>query len=154
MSGGVVAWRAWRVAVCLLLAPLAPAVATALWHPKRPDWTALRAPDGGVSQVDIATARREFSDALWLDAREPAAYAAGHVPGALALSETEWETGFGALMEAWDGARPLVVYCGGESCHASESVARRLKRELGFDNIVMLRGGWDAWRAANSEGGK
>ena len=64
MSGGVVAWRAWRVAVCLLLAPLAPAVATALWHPKRPDWAALRAPDDGVSQVDIATAWREFSDAL------------------------------------------------------------------------------------------
>lgn len=152
MSGA--AGSARRTVALLLLAPLVPAVATAIWHPKRPDWTALRAPDGGVRQVDLTTARRDFSNALWLDAREPAAYAAGHVPGAFALSETEWETGFGALMEAWDGARPLVVYCGGESCHASEAVARRLKRELGFENIVVLRGGWDAWRAANAEAGK
>jgi rhodanese-related sulfurtransferase len=123
-------------------------LATALWHPRRPDWTALRAPVEAVRQVDLADARAEFADALWLDAREPAAYAAGHVPGALALGETDWETGFAALMESWDGARPLVVYCGGESCHASEAVARRLKRELGFDRIVVLRGGWDAWRAA------
>lgn len=139
---------AWRIATLLILAPLVPALATALWHPKRPDWTTLRTPDGGVRQLDVATARREFADALWLDAREPAVYAAGHVPGALALNETEWEAGFGALMEAWDGARPLVVYCGGESCRASEVVARRLKRDLGFENIVVLRGGWDAWRAA------
>lgn len=142
----------WRTGLALLALPLLPAVATGFWHPRRPDWAALRAPDGGVRQVDLATARAEFPGALWIDARETAAYEAGHVPEALSLNETAWEAGFGRLMEAWDGARSIVVYCGGESCHASETVARRLKRELGFEKIVVLRGGWDAWRAA--EGSK
>ncbi len=142
----------WRAGLALLALPLLPAVATGLWHPKRPDWAALWAPDGGVRQVDMATARTEFAGALWIDAREAEAYAAGHVPEALSLNETAWEAGLAGLAEAWDGTRAIVVYCGGESCHASESVARRLKRELGFDKIVVLRGGWDAWQAA--EGAK
>lgn len=143
---------AWRAGLVLLACPLLPAAATGFWHPKRPDWTALRAPGGGVRQVDLVTARGEFSGALWIDAREAEAYAAGHVPEALSLNETTWEAGFGRLMDAWDGARAIVIYCGGESCHASEAVARRLKRELGFENVVVLRGGWDAWRAG--EGAK
>lgn len=142
---------AWRTGLVVLTLPLLPAVATGLWHPRRPDWAALRASDGGVRQVDLAAARTDFAGALWVDAREAGAYAAAHVPGALSLNETEWETGFGALVEAWDGARGIVVYCGGESCHASEAVARRLKRELGFENIVVLRGGWDAWREAEGK---
>ncbi len=148
MNSDATGTAAWRVGLGLVLLPLGPALATALWHPKRPDWTALRAPEGGVRQVDVATARGEFAEALWLDAREAEAYAAGHVPGALSLNETEWVTGFGALIEAWDGRRALVVYCGGEACHASEAVARRLKQDLGFENIVVLRGGWTAWRVA------
>lgn len=145
--------RPWLVAALLVALPLLPAVATALWHPHRPDWAVLRAPVVEVRQVDLATARGEFPDALWLDAREPGAYAAGHVPDALPMGETEWDNNFAGLMDAWDGERPLVVYCGGESCHASEAVARRLKQDLAFDRIVVLRGGWDAWRAAQGVGG-
>ena len=93
--------RPWFVAALLVALPLLPAVATALWHPHRPDWAVLRAPVVEVRQVDLATARGEFPDALWLDAREPGAYAAGHVPDALPMGETEWDNNFAGLMDAW-----------------------------------------------------
>ena len=144
----------WTARAALLLAiPILPALATARWHPRRPgsDLVADAAVAAGVARPDLATVRAEWAGALWLDAREAGAYAAGHVPGALSLNEAGWDAGFAALMEAWDGTRPLVVYCGGESCHASDQVAARLMRELGFSRLAVLRGGWPAWLAAGGE---
>ena len=139
-----------RAALLLLALPLAPAVLAGWLHPRRPDWAALRAEarTPAPEQLALEQIRAAWPDALWIDARSAADYAAGHIPGALSLNEEDWENGFSAFVEKWDGALPLVVYCGGESCHASESVARRLRRELGFENIHVLRGGWNAWRAS------
>lgn len=144
-----------RAAVLLLLGPLLPALATALWHPRRPDWAALRhagmppgAAEAAALRLDLAELRAAHPDALWIDARPARDYAAAHVPGALALTEDVWEEGFARLVEAWDGAASIVVYCGGEHCRASEAVALRLRRDLGFGRVFVLAGGWEAWQAA------
>lgn len=138
----------------LLLLPLVPAVLTGWLHPRRPDWPALRAPAAvpAADQLELDRVRRDHPDALWIDARPAEEYAAGHVPGALSLDEQSWEAGFSALADAWDGRRPIIVYCGGESCRASASVAERLRRELGASEVYVLRGGWPAWRAAAAGG--
>ena len=104
--------------------------------------------------MELERIRTLFPDALWIDARSSDLYAAGHIPGALSLHESNWEHGFATLVEKWDGQRPLVVYCGGEDCQASDSVARRLRRELNFDGVHVLRGGWAAWLAATPGEGK
>lgn len=137
------------VALCLLAAPLIPAGFTAWLHPSRPNWAELNAREKSVSQdrIDAGEARSHYRDALWLDARSRADYEAAHVPGALLLNEDEWEALLPLVMERWDGVQPMLVYCGGESCHASEAVARRLKRELGEIKVLVLNGGWPAWRA-------
>ena len=140
-----------RAILILVLAPAVPAVFTAWMHPRAPDWAALRE-GGGVASIPVERARTEFADALWLDARAPETRAAGGVPGALGLTEDDWENGFAALVERWDGSRPIVVYCDGATCRASEAVAARLRRELAFDQVLVLRGGWAAWRAAAAEG--
>ena len=143
-----------RAALLLLALPLVPALLTGWLHPRRPDWAALRAEARAPApeQLELARLRADWPDALWIDARSAADYAAGHIPGALSLNEEDWERGFAAFIEKWDGARPLVVYCGGENCHASDSVARRLRHELGFENIRVLRGGWTAWQASVGKG--
>lgn len=142
----------WFGRAALLVAlPLPLALATAWWHPRRPDFSPLPVAADAAADLDLATVRARFPDALWIDAREAEPFAAGHVPAALSLNETAWEAGFAAVVEAWDGERAIVVYCGGESCHASHAVAARLRRELGADNIVVLRGGWPAWLAAGGE---
>ena len=140
--------------VLLLVFPIAPAILTGWLHPRRPDWTAIRteaaAPVPG--QLTLDQVRSAYANALWVDARSATDFAAGHVPDAVLLNEEDWDSGFANLIEKWDGERPLIVYCGGERCHASESVARRLRRELGFENIHVLQGGWTAWQAASGGG--
>lgn len=143
-----------RALLLLVALPLAPALLSAWLHPRRPDWAALRteaaAPAPG--RLGLAAIHAEHADALWLDARPAADYAAGHVPGALPLTEDAWEELFASVIEAWDGRRSLIVYCGAKTCQTSETVARRLRRELGFENVYVLEGGWEAWRAAEGRG--
>lgn len=139
--------------VWLLGLPLVPAVVAGWGHPRRPDWAALRAA-GSAERVLVSPAEvaASYPEALWLDARPAAEYAAGHVPGALRLTYESWEDDFAALAGAWDGRRVIVVYCGSASCQTSEGVARRLRADLGFAAVYALEGGWEAWRAR--EGGR
>ena len=87
---------------------------------------------------------------LWIDARAETAFASGHVPGALSLSEAEWEQGLPAVVKAWRPGVKVVVYCDDRGCEASQSVARRLRRELGLGDIFVLKGGWRAWLEAQN----
>ena len=152
VSSKVSVARTLRSALLLLALPLAPALLTGWLHPRRPDWAVIRAEASAPApeRIDLDKTRAAYPNALWIDARSAADFAAGHVPDAVSLNEESWDAGFSAFVEKWDGERPLIVYCGGEGCHASESVARRLRRELGFENVHVLRGGWNAWQAAAS----
>ncbi|GAA4353460.1 molybdopterin-synthase adenylyltransferase MoeB [Hymenobacter saemangeumensis] len=77
---------------------------------------------------------------LLLDVREPAEYAAGHLPGALLLPLSELPNRATELPEG-----PLVVYCqrGGRSARA----AALLREELGRAGVQELAGGYEAWLA-------
>jgi rhodanese-related sulfurtransferase len=126
----------------LLLAPLGPAAMTAWWHPRAPEW---RVEADAVEAFDLAEVPE---GALWVDAREPGEFAAGHVPGAVALGEAAWEEGLARFMERWEPGVRVVVYCGGAECEASRRVARRLQEELGIAEVAVLREGWAAWQGA------
>lgn len=130
--------------VLLLLAlPLALAVGSAHYHPRRPGWDLQRVP--GEGEVSLQKALGWGSQALWLDARSRKAYQRQHVPGAMLLNEDDWESLMMAALEAWAPDRPLVVYCSRE-CQSSHAVAERLKREAGLQDVYVLAGGWEAWR--------
>jgi rhodanese-related sulfurtransferase len=126
------------------------AVPIGLWHPLRPPAPfaagakSIRPP---VPQRSLEELRREprFARALWIDARPAEAFARGHVPGALHLTEQAWENGLPAVIEAWRPENPIVVYCGGETCATSQSVAQRLRLDLAAETIFVLQGGWEAW---------
>jgi rhodanese-related sulfurtransferase len=150
MSASAASSGRLRSTLLLLALPLAPALLTGWLHPRRPDWAAIRAEAAAPApeRVELEQVRATYPNALWIDARSATDFAAGHVPEAVSLNEEDWDAGFAHFIEKWDGERPLIVYCGGERCHASESVARRLRRELGFENIHVLHGGWAAWQTA------
>jgi rhodanese-related sulfurtransferase len=150
-SGKETRGAGWRVAAALLVAPAGPALLTGWLHPLRPDFAATKEAGGDARTLGLEAIRARHAEALWVDARPTREYAAGHVPGAKRLADDEWEAGFAGLVEAWDGRRAIVVYCGGAECRASEAVARRLRVELGHEDVYVLRGGWDAWRAAGGE---
>jgi rhodanese-related sulfurtransferase len=129
-------FRAWFL---VLLAAL-PAAVSAWLHPFAPRF---RMPE--IPQIGVAAARN-LAGALWVDARPVAEFDAGHVPGAVSLPNGAWDARVDAVLDAWQPASPIVVYCSSQDCDAAEVVARRLVREFGGDlRVFILRGGWGAW---------
>jgi rhodanese-related sulfurtransferase len=137
--------RAAREIALLLLITLLPAALSGWWHPR----SAFRAaPGDGIAKVDLATVRGWTGPLLWIDARPAPAFAAGHVPEAVNLTERDWEDRIGDFMAKWRPGVRIVVYCDGAQCQASEGVAKRLKRELQIEEVFVLTGGWEAWQSA------
>lgn len=129
----------------LLIAALIPALLAAALHPRRPPWSLARAEAPLVTWSQAASWPGRV---LFVDARGEQAFAQRHIPGALPLREAEWETLLPAFLKAWQPGARVVVYCDNEGCDASQAVARRLRRELGIDQVFVLKGGWGAWLEA------
>jgi rhodanese-related sulfurtransferase len=101
-------------------------------------------PELAAGEIRIVDARA--LDVLWLDARSEADYKAAHIPDAILLNYDNWESAIVELMGEWlMDTRPIVVYCGSESCGTSKEIAERLREVLPEAEIYSLKGGWDAW---------
>ncbi len=89
-------------------------------------------------------------DFVLLDARGPAAFARGHVPGALNLPHREITP---ERMAAWAAGTVFVVYCAGPHCNAADKAALRLAR-CGCPVKLMIGGvtGWQDEGFALAEG--
>ncbi len=134
---------ALRQAAVLALLALPPAVATALLHPKRPDFT-KRKREG---EITVAAGMENAANYFWIDARSAAHFQNRHIPGALPLNEDAWDELLPAVLQAWPSRQPAIVYCDSRECEASGDVAKRL-REFGVAPVFVLQGGWEAWLAA------
>jgi rhodanese-related sulfurtransferase len=91
----------------------------------------------------------QSKSALIFDARPSVFFARGHVPGAFNLARDDFPKDYrrlaGVLQATHD--KPIIVYCSGGDCHDSRLVANALL-SLGFGNVRVFTGGWDAWSAA------
>ena len=67
---------------------------------------------------------------------------ATHLPGAVNLSPTRVKANARKVLP--DQSAEVVVYCGSESCDASEKAARVLEG-LGYTNIRVYKGGKQDW---------
>lgn len=93
-------------------------------------------------EITPAAASALGPDVLWLDARDRAAFEAGHVSGAMLLNEDDWGDLLPQVIERWQPGTPIVVYCDSEGCGASRKVAERLRTEAGIQNAKVLHGDW------------
>jgi thiosulfate/3-mercaptopyruvate sulfurtransferase len=87
-----------------------------------------------------------------LDLREAYDFKLDHIPGAFNFpAYSEEATIEKTVEEKWPQARaarsPVILYCYGRGCIRSRDAAARLAR-AGFTNLLWLREGLDAWRAA------
>ncbi|MBP2304056.1 rhodanese-like domain-containing protein [Azospirillum melinis] len=90
-------------------------------------------------------------DFVLLDVRGPAAYARGHVPGALNLPHGKITE---RRMAEWPEGTLFVVYCAGPHCNGADRAAFRLAR-IGRPVKLMIGGitGWlDEGFALESDG--
>lgn len=101
----------------------------------------------GDDIVEAPEARKRLDKgALFLDARPRAFYELSHVPGALALSEDDFEASFARIEPRLRSSLDVIVYCAGFGCEASHIVARKLK-DRGIPAAI-LHEGWPAWTEA------
>lgn len=100
-------------------------------------------------QVQLATAKRFFDAraALFLDARDPAEYEAGHIPGAARLTSPEANTDPALIKALPVEGRPIICYCEGGACEASLDLARTLI-DAGYKKVLVYMGGFPEWSAA------
>ena len=89
------------------------------------------------AQVDEAV----FRAAQFVDTRDAAQFAAGHIPGAVNI---EWREVPARLDElARDGM--VILYCNTGSLSAQATFAARL---MGRDNVLVMQGGLTEWQAS------
>ena len=91
----------------------------------------------------------DSKSALILDARPSVFFEQGHVPGALNLARDNFAGDYRRLSTVLKANtdKPIIVYCSGGDCHDSRLVANALLN-LGFSNVSVFTGGWDAWSGA------
>jgi rhodanese-related sulfurtransferase len=94
-----------------------------------------------VREVGVEELESRPPEAGLLDVREPEEYAHGHVPGAVNLPQADLAT---RLAEVPRG-RPVYLICQGgfRSLRAAQFL-----RQQGFEEVVSVKGGTEAWRAA------
>jgi rhodanese-related sulfurtransferase len=91
-----------------------------------------------------ARARFQDPDAIFLDAREPEDYAAGHIARSLLLPFEQFDTYWPAVEGQLPKDRDIVIYCSGAECELSLFLARHL-RGLGYGKVSVFYGGWLKW---------
>jgi rhodanese-related sulfurtransferase len=82
---------------------------------------------------------------VFLDARDPEDYAAGHIPNSLALPFEDFDTYWPAVQDKITKDQEIVTYCSGADCELSLFLARHL-REIGYKKISIFFGGWLKWQ--------
>jgi glyoxylase-like metal-dependent hydrolase (beta-lactamase superfamily II)/rhodanese-related sulfurtransferase len=93
-----------------------------------------------VREVGVEELGSRPPEAALFDVREPEEYAHGYVPGAVNLPQADLAT---RLTEV-PGDRPVYLICQGgfRSLRAAQFL-----RQRGFEDVVSVKGGTEAWRA-------
>ena len=98
---------------------------------------------GQIKQVDIDEARRmmEKPGTVLIDVREPDEWRQGHIPTAMGISRGFLELRIEEKVP--DHKTPIIVQC---ASGTRSLLASRTLRELGYENVYNLTGGFNAWK--------
>lgn len=103
----------------------------------------------GLGEISLEEAweAHQAGKALFLDARDPGSFAAGHLPGALNVPPPEADSFSQEILTLQEAGMVPIAYCDGVDCPLSAELARALK-ELGLVGVRVLVNGWSRWREA------
>jgi len=96
----------------------------------------------------VARLRIDTSLTSLFDARDPAEYAAGHIPGAINVPADEAISDPDKLSAVDSGGRPIICYFGGGTCEVSIHLAEALVYQAGKKRVLVFMGGWPDWEGA------
>jgi 3-mercaptopyruvate sulfurtransferase SseA len=114
-----------------------------------------RLAQSGIRVIPHARAAQLFHDPrygggliVFVDARDEAHYAAGHIPGAHPLDHYRLDRTIAEILAACAVAEQIVVYCNGGDCADSELVATDLLAfGLPASKLSVYAGGISEWQA-------
>jgi rhodanese-related sulfurtransferase len=109
-----------------------------------PDWKA-KGHIPGVSAAYVKKLVDKPGDAVIVDARPARKFKKGHVPGAINISDREFEDQLDLLPS--DKGTELIYYCGGYSCPLSSKSAAKAVAQ-GYTNVKLFQAGYPAWKQA------
>lgn len=110
-----------------------------------PEW----AKRGLALAVSTAYVKKLIDDKekfLLIDARPKRVFDKGYIPGALNISDTDFEKNVDKLPA--DKGMLLVYYCGGWECVLSDKSAEKA-RKLGYTNVRVYNAGFPEWAKAH-----
>jgi len=140
-----------REAFLLLLAACGLALLANAWHPgglnlfTAPPATGELPADPLQISLEEATRRHTDGSAVFVDARSPADYAAGHIRGAVSGPDQEFDRWIEGFIAATEPETVIVAYCEGSRCELSKSLVEKLQ-SLGYANARYLSDGWGRWK--------
>jgi len=104
---------------------------------------------GGLPAVSLKEAREAYEGgyALFVDARDPDFFKAGHIPGAVNLPVKDFDRIMPKLKERLLAAPRLITYCDSASCEMSVELTEKLLF-AGLEHIEIFTGGMQQWKAA------
>ncbi len=131
------------VAVSAGLAVLANAA-----HPQGLSWSpapvAVQEQNTGVMDAREAMELVESGRGLFLDARHPEDFAAGHIPGALSVPPGLFAEEVEAMLAEAGQGKVLVAYCSNMQCPLAPRLAEGLDM-IGIEGVRVFEGGMQEW---------
>jgi len=105
--------------------------------------------DVKIHEISFENAVRIYKSkqAVFLDARYPAEYKAGHILGSINLPADLFDEYYLAISEKFSPEDPVVIYCSGPDCEFSAILADIL-RDMGCKKLMLFEGGYSAWKEA------
>lgn len=105
-----------------------------------------------ITEVTVETAKElvGLNEIVVVDVREESEHAAGTIENAILLPRGVLEFQIGNVDALADKSAAILVYCrsGGRSALATSTM-----QQLGYENVVSLAGGYQAWEAAGETNG-
>jgi rhodanese-related sulfurtransferase len=121
------------------------------WDTSQGVVTAMAKNDIVIEGIEIGTvdeARQLFDSGeyVFVDARSPEDFEAGHIPGAVSLPVGQSEERVAAFLERYPPEGSIITYCSGRTCQDSHHLAEFLL-EFGYDNVTVFIDGFPGWEA-------
>ena len=103
----------------------------------------LRQIKSRIDEVDPAAVREQVGNgAVIVDVREPEEWSAGHIPGAIHVPKSYFESRIEGAVP--DRDQHVVLYCA--SGNRSAWAARTLIEDLGYEHVESMTGGFTLWK--------
>ncbi len=103
--------------------------------------------DPPAINLDYAMMKFQSKNTVFLDARYPEDFKAGHIKGATNLPYEEFEQYSPEVLPHLPKSQEIIAYCDGTECETSLLLARELV-DLGYKNVQVFFGGWQEWQNA------